>query len=175
MDGDGKAQRPADGELCGLAKRARARTQYGAQISSLPSPSAFRAELKAEYAQLVGEVTVLEREVRDRELLLAAIGSMKEGIVITDPSLHDNPIVWANHRFYTMTGYSEKDTLNRNCASSVHICLFERLTSAQAASCRARTPRATTSSASVTLSSGARPSHLLCETIAKMASPSGTS
>lgn len=121
MDGDGKAQRPAEGELCGLAKRARARTQYGRAILPLSSPSASRAELKAEYAQLVGEVSALEREVRDRELLLAAIGSMKEGIVITDPSLHDNPIVWANERFYSMTGYSEKETLNRNCASFVYL------------------------------------------------------
>jgi PAS domain S-box-containing protein len=36
-------------------------------------------------------------------------------VVITDPSLHDNPIVFVSEEFETQTGYSMADALGRNC------------------------------------------------------------
>jgi PAS domain S-box-containing protein/diguanylate cyclase (GGDEF)-like protein len=45
----------------------------------------------------------------------AAILSLHSGILITDPSEVDNPIVFANPAFTEMTGYSAQDSVGRNC------------------------------------------------------------
>ena len=37
------------------------------------------------------------------------------GIVLVDPDLEDMPIVYANKQFEAMTGYSQQETLGRNC------------------------------------------------------------
>lgn len=37
------------------------------------------------------------------------------GVLITDPSQDDNPIIYANEKFQEMTGYEEKEVLGRNC------------------------------------------------------------
>ena len=48
--------------------------------------------------------------LRDR-----AISASSNGIVITDPNQHDNPIIYVNPAFERMTGYSAQDILGRNC------------------------------------------------------------
>lgn len=40
---------------------------------------------------------------------------MNAGLVITDALQEDNPIIYANPKFYDMTGYSEKEVLGKNC------------------------------------------------------------
>ncbi len=49
-----------------------------------------------------------------RARLRAVIGT-DNGIVITDPNLPDNPIVYVNEGFLKMTGYAEREVLGRNC------------------------------------------------------------
>jgi PAS domain S-box-containing protein len=39
----------------------------------------------------------------------------QQNFTITDPSLADNPIVYASHGFLTLTGYSLDQVLGRNC------------------------------------------------------------
>ncbi len=48
--------------------------------------------------------------IKDRALAAAA-----EGITISDPSLPDNPLIYANEGFERLTGYSAKDVVGRNC------------------------------------------------------------
>ncbi len=48
-------------------------------------------------------------------LLERAIASARNGIVITDPSLEDNPIIYANPSFLKLSGYSEEEVLGHNC------------------------------------------------------------
>jgi PAS domain S-box-containing protein len=59
----------------------------------------------------------LERKRTEAELRLRdrAMESISEGIVITDPSLPDNPIIYANPAFERITGYGKQDVLGRNC------------------------------------------------------------
>lgn len=48
-------------------------------------------------------------------ILHRAVESARNGIVITDPALADNPIVYANTAFLEMTGYSLQEIVGRNC------------------------------------------------------------
>ena len=47
--------------------------------------------------------------------LVSSIQRSQHAFLITDPSLQDNPIVFATPDFYTMTGYTAKEVLGRNC------------------------------------------------------------
>jgi PAS domain S-box-containing protein len=47
--------------------------------------------------------------------LVRSIQQSQHSFVITDPSLQDNPIVFASDDFLNLTGYSREDVLGRNC------------------------------------------------------------
>lgn len=47
--------------------------------------------------------------------LVKALQTAQQNFVITDPSLPDNPIVFASQGFLTLTGYSLDQVLGRNC------------------------------------------------------------
>ncbi len=61
------------------------------------------------------------REARHAELiqrhasLAAAVASTSNGIVVTDPNLPGNPIVFVNAAFTRMTGHSAAEVIGRNC------------------------------------------------------------
>jgi two-component system cell cycle sensor histidine kinase/response regulator CckA len=46
---------------------------------------------------------------------MRAIEAAGEGIVITDPRLPDNPIIYVNEGFRRITGYANDEVLGRNC------------------------------------------------------------
>jgi len=50
-----------------------------------------------------------------RTILRRAVDCARNGIVITNPRLADNPIVYANPAFSEMTGYSLKEIVGTNC------------------------------------------------------------
>lgn len=45
----------------------------------------------------------------------SAINNLSSGVVITDPGQPDNPIIFVNPAFTTITGYSSGEACNRNC------------------------------------------------------------
>jgi len=47
--------------------------------------------------------------------LVKALQTAQQNFVITDPSLPDNPIVFASQGFLTLTGYNLEQVLGRNC------------------------------------------------------------
>jgi len=47
--------------------------------------------------------------------LVNSVQKSQQCFVITDPSLQDNPIVYASNDFLTLTGYSREQVLGRNC------------------------------------------------------------
>ena len=49
------------------------------------------------------------------EQMLESIGASPVANVVTNPRLPDNPIVAVNAAFLTLTGYSERDVVGRNC------------------------------------------------------------
>ncbi|MCC7479577.1 PAS domain-containing protein [bacterium] len=54
----------------------------------------------------------MKPELPDLEHLL---GSVAEGITVSDPRQPDMPLIYANAGFLKMTGYSEAEVLGRNC------------------------------------------------------------
>ena len=51
----------------------------------------------------------------DSDLWKRALDAAAEGITISDPSLPDNPIIYANRGFERMTGYLAEEVIGRNC------------------------------------------------------------
>ena len=51
----------------------------------------------------------------DIELLRRAVVESRDGIVITDATLPDNPLIFVNPAFERMTGYSRDEVVGRNC------------------------------------------------------------
>jgi len=49
------------------------------------------------------------------DIFFAAVGMTRMPMVVTNPHLPDNPIVFANEAFAEMTGYSMDEIVNRNC------------------------------------------------------------
>ena len=59
--------------------------------------------------------TLLAELARKNEVLAAAILSTSNGILITDPNKPDNPIIFTNPAFTTLTGYTADEAIGRNC------------------------------------------------------------
>ncbi len=58
----------------------------------------------------------LQKESSVHELLLnRALNSTLNGIIITDPNRTDNPIIYCNQSFETITGYEAGESIGRNC------------------------------------------------------------
>jgi PAS domain-containing protein len=53
--------------------------------------------------------------VRSDFQLMASLSSGQQNFVLSDPRLPDNPIVFATHGFYKLTGYTQEQVLGRNC------------------------------------------------------------
>ncbi|ELZ06454.1 multi-sensor signal transduction histidine kinase [Natrialba chahannaoensis JCM 10990] len=72
----------------------------------------------AQYDVLASRITTAVERYRTFEELQRKNAAMDEapvGIVLTDSSLPDNPIVYANEEFYDLTGYPAAEVLGRNC------------------------------------------------------------
>lgn len=65
-------------------------------------------------AQKQAEIA-LTQAVRENSRLAAAISHLSTGVVISDPRLPDNPVIFANSGFTTITGYAVEEVLGRNC------------------------------------------------------------
>jgi PAS domain S-box-containing protein len=57
------------------------------------------------------------QQIAKQNLLLArAIAAVSDGVLITDPSQPDNPIIYSNPAFSRITGYESEEVLGRNCS-----------------------------------------------------------
>jgi PAS domain S-box-containing protein len=93
-------------------------TFYGTLCAVDPEPQTLtrpQADLLAVLARLVA--TQIERQRVEEELRLRdrAIAASNNGIVITDPNLPDNPLIYVNESFLRTTGYRADEVIGRNC------------------------------------------------------------
>lgn len=65
------------------------------------------------------ERKILEQETKIQQKKLEisnrALQASTSGIVVTDPNIEDNPIVYVNKAFLSLTGYSAKEVMGKNC------------------------------------------------------------
>lgn len=57
----------------------------------------------------------LTQVIQENSRLAAAISHLPMGVVISDPTLPDNPIIFVNSGFTVMTGYTLAEVVGRNC------------------------------------------------------------
>lgn len=50
-----------------------------------------------------------------KDLIFDSLNLITNGIVITDPSKEDNPVLYVNKAFTDITGYSESEVIGKNC------------------------------------------------------------
>ncbi|RQW20137.1 PAS domain-containing protein [Bacillus sp. C1-1] len=60
-------------------------------------------------------MNMLEEVAKQAELLVKVLDYTRVGILITDPDLEDNPIVYVSEGFTKMTGYEVEEVLGTNC------------------------------------------------------------
>ena len=53
--------------------------------------------------------------VDSNSIFFAAVKTTRMPMIVTDPNLPDNPIVFANPAFMNMTGYGWNELVGRNC------------------------------------------------------------
>ncbi|RSK27528.1 PAS domain S-box protein [Bacillus sp. HMF5848] len=98
------------------------RTKKGNVIGTLclkdTKPRKFTDEqmaLLSEYAALVMSELELRNIVKENVVLSVAIEKSTTGVIISNPNLPDNPTIFVNKAFKSITGYEEDDVLGRNC------------------------------------------------------------
>jgi PAS domain S-box-containing protein len=75
-------------------------------------------DTKGQSVELMGiyrDITVRKRTEEALQLRDRAMGATTEGITISDPSLPDHPLIYANSGFERLTGNTTKEVLGRNC------------------------------------------------------------
>ncbi|MDQ2948682.1 MAG: response regulator, partial [Acidobacteriota bacterium] len=73
------------------------------------------AELRTANKELQKEIEERERAEEELRLRDRAFESVVQGVIITDPSQPDNPIVYSNPAFEKITGYTQVEIKGRNC------------------------------------------------------------
>ncbi|MFN6944680.1 MAG: PAS domain S-box protein [Cytophagaceae bacterium] len=61
------------------------------------------------------DITLKKAQEENLLLLERAIDSSTNGIIISDPNIPDNPIIYANKAFENITGYSYHEIMGKNC------------------------------------------------------------
>ncbi|WP_017316340.1 MHYT domain-containing protein [Mastigocladopsis repens] len=73
---------------------------------------AIQVSIALEQANLLHQLSAAQEALRVRDRAIAAVSS---AIVMTDPRQLDNPIIFCNPAFETITGYTPQEALGRNC------------------------------------------------------------
>ncbi|MBW4609573.1 MAG: PAS domain-containing protein [Hassallia sp. WJT32-NPBG1] len=73
---------------------------------------AIQVAIALEQASLLNEFQQSQKVLRLRD---RAIAASSNGIIITDARAIDNPIIFSNPAFETITGYSPEEAIGRNC------------------------------------------------------------
>jgi PAS domain S-box-containing protein len=81
-------------------------------VPPAPGHLTLRVKLAEHYARLQADHVRLGGEFA---LLRQALDRTGTGLVMTDPGLEDDPIVYANESFYELTGFTPDQVLGRNC------------------------------------------------------------
>jgi len=104
------------GSLCIIDTHPRTFSQeQQIQLSNLSELVINEMELRRIARELRDNEASLKVHAQENSRLSVAVSNLTGGVVISDPHLPDNPLVYANDSFYRMTGYSPEEVLGKNC------------------------------------------------------------
>lgn len=72
-------------------------------------------QILRDFAHVVQDRLEQQLAVRERMQQAAAVANLQSGVLLTDPSLPDNPIIFVNPGFCALTGYRAEEIVGRNC------------------------------------------------------------
>ena len=72
-------------------------------------------QILADLAAIAADELELRSATRENRRLMTAISMLSSGVLVTDPGMPDNPIIFANPAFTAMTGYQPEEVIGRNC------------------------------------------------------------
>jgi PAS domain S-box-containing protein len=76
------------------------------------TPGSTPSELAAEEARIGAELLGLDKST---DPFVSAVRATRMPMIVTNPRLPDNPVVFANDAFIRLTGYRREEILGRNC------------------------------------------------------------
>lgn len=74
-----------------------------------------KKQLEQQNEQLRQEITKRQQVENQLKLLDKAISNCRNGVIITDATQADNPIIYVNQSFEKTTGYSPAEVIGKNC------------------------------------------------------------
>jgi len=77
--------------------------------------SAEKQQVLADLAALAADEMELRIATRENRRLTTSISHLGSGVVVTDPCMPDNPVIFVNPGFSAITGYQPEEVLGRNC------------------------------------------------------------
>ena len=72
-------------------------------------------QMLSSLAAVVVDELILRRTQQENQRWTAAIESMSTGVILVDPHQPEEPIVYTNQAFLSLTGYAREEVLGRNC------------------------------------------------------------
>jgi PAS domain S-box-containing protein len=91
------------------------RTKEGAERQLEVSAATLGRSEESRIILSARDVTERKEYERELELKSRAMDEAPVGITITDPDREDNPMIYVNEGFESLTGYSETEAIGRNC------------------------------------------------------------
>jgi PAS domain S-box-containing protein/putative nucleotidyltransferase with HDIG domain len=90
-------------------------TEQQEMLTNMAAMVVDELELRRIARELRDSESALHLSLRENSQLVVAVTNLSSGVVITEPHLPDNPIIFANAGFYDLTGYSSQEVLGQNC------------------------------------------------------------
>jgi PAS domain S-box-containing protein len=89
--------------------------KYYVLISPILSTTYTMKDSDKTKPQLIEELRSLRSQSIESKYLGRVINASLEGVLVCNPNLPDNPIIFTNATFTNMTGYSKQESFNKNC------------------------------------------------------------
>jgi PAS domain S-box-containing protein len=67
------------------------------------------------FGTIIRDLSESKRLLANLHVLEKAVDSTNEGVIITDSSLQDEPIIYVNRAFSRITGYTKEEAIGKNC------------------------------------------------------------
>jgi two-component system, LuxR family, sensor kinase FixL len=102
-------------EIIGTGRDVVGRRKDGTEFPMSLTVSEFTHADKRMFAGFIGSLTERRQAEDAIRVQRRAMEAAVNGVVITDPTREDNPIVYVNPAMEKITGYSSEEVLGRNC------------------------------------------------------------